>query len=134
MKSFRSSDLIGFCLSEKFRSERRSYTHISLVAGVFAIGFLSKKSTFAFTPGEYQMPVGRRNSVWTLHCWSKARRIFSPAPPSNNTLSGTTTAARHGLVGARALQVLAVSINEQWSVSERGAANSRRAAQGGASR
>ena len=40
------------------------------------------------------MPVGRRSSVWTSHSCSSLRRIFSPAPPSNSTLSGTTTAAR----------------------------------------
>src|SRR5512135_1929519 len=40
------------------------------------------------------MPVGRRRSVWTSHSWSSLRRTVSPAPPSNSTLSGTTTAAR----------------------------------------
>ena len=40
------------------------------------------------------MPVGRRSSVWTSHSCSSLRRTVSPAPPSNSTLSGTTTAAR----------------------------------------
>src|SRR3990170_6620487 len=40
------------------------------------------------------MPVGRRRSVCTSHSCSSRRRTVSPAPPSNKTLSGTTTAAR----------------------------------------
>ena len=40
------------------------------------------------------MPVGRRSSVCTSHSCSSLRRTVSPAPPSNSTLSGTTTAAR----------------------------------------
>ena len=40
------------------------------------------------------MPVGKRSSVWTSACFSKARRMVSPAPPSKSTLSGNTTAAR----------------------------------------
>src|SRR5712691_8809010 len=40
------------------------------------------------------MPVGRRSSVCTSACFRSSRRIVSPAPPSNSTLSGSTTAAR----------------------------------------
>src|ERR1017187_5821795 len=40
------------------------------------------------------MPVGRRSNVCTSACLSNSRRTVSPAPPSNSTLSGTTTAAR----------------------------------------
>src|SRR5262245_58855080 len=40
------------------------------------------------------MPVGNRRSVCTSACLSSSRRTVSPAPPSNNTLSGTTMAAR----------------------------------------
>ncbi len=40
------------------------------------------------------MPVGSRSSVCTSHELSSARRMVSPAPPSNSTLSGATTAAR----------------------------------------
>ena len=39
------------------------------------------------------MPVGKRSNVWTRHFCSRLRRTYSPAPPSNNTLSGTTIAA-----------------------------------------
>src|SRR5690349_2929072 len=38
--------------------------------------------------------MGSFNKVWTSHSFSNRRRTVSPAPPSNRTLSGTTTAAR----------------------------------------
>src|SRR3990172_21934 len=40
------------------------------------------------------MPVGRRRSVCTSHSCRSFLLTVSPAPPSNRTLSGTTTAAR----------------------------------------
>ena len=39
------------------------------------------------------MPVGRRSRVWNSKFFNSRRRIVSPAPPSNSTLSGITTAA-----------------------------------------
>ena len=40
------------------------------------------------------MPVGRRRMVCRSHSAISRRRIVSPAPASNSTLSGSTTAAR----------------------------------------
>jgi hypothetical protein len=39
------------------------------------------------------MPVGSRNKVWNSKLCKSRRRIVSPAPPSNSTLSGMTVAA-----------------------------------------
>jgi phage-related protein len=40
------------------------------------------------------MPVGSRSRVWKSKFFKRRRRIVSPAPPSNSTLSGSTTPAR----------------------------------------
>jgi hypothetical protein len=78
-------DLSGKLLTPAFDSVASLSVHASARPS-----FLSKKITFAFTPGEYQMPVGRRSSVWTRHFCSRLRRTFSLAPPSNSTLSSSS--------------------------------------------
>src|SRR5439155_8220126 len=65
-------------------------------------------------------PVGRRNKVCTSHCFSSSRRIVSPAPPSNSTLSGTTTAARpwifrHDFTCCRKLSCLLLVVAQKSS-------------------
>ena len=55
---------------------------------------LSKKITMALTPWAQNTPVGRRSIVCRSVFSRSFLRMVSPAPPSNNTLSGTTTAAR----------------------------------------
>jgi hypothetical protein len=39
------------------------------------------------------MPIGSRKRVWKSNLSNSRRRMVSPAPPSNSTLSGITTAA-----------------------------------------